>query len=857
MVDPFYQKTQSATNSEQLTTNSTQWKPVAPQTQQVQLTPAQIQMQQQQVALQIQQINQQQLLLQQQYAQLNTLLQNPQTPPAQKQQVQQQMKQLTLQYNQNVQTLQTLGWGSHVNKPTQVKTSGSKISAKWFLIWCAALFLFVVGGLVGVFYYLIQNPRQLASVGLDITTTKTLLQAFTAVFFGLLLFAGIALLIVNIYRLVTVKNKSKLWHILWSFLWFILLILSIILWSQVLTMVRNISITSSVDSTKLVIPYISFKSGPVSVLADPTAKIIAPAPILFTLNTTYFNNQILPTLGQVTITSIRLNCWNRQNLPMDLNTSQFAGNCVYMKKGSYPLKLNLTYTNALTQETLSKILSGGSLNVDAEILIVPSKWTLEYNSGSSSVTAGTVPAKVSFDANSVFSTFNLPDYSIIWDVNGDGVTDKQNTATFTYVYKEAKLYDVNVRFPGLNNYLYTFPVRIEQSDVPVCEVLSDFIAWTDYSLSINFLYGNALITEYEFSILDQKNKWAVLETVKNTDGILTYKFPGAGLYAAKVVFMTDEGKQGECESEDIQVGAADFDVLYNLFYKSPDSPEFKKAGTESWITFVDDVLTIKEIPTIVQVQILAISPTSPTATKKVLLDSKPILSSDGKTFEMKIDTSVEHKVSIVVEDTARWATTEKVLTIKTKKDDIVGKLTVRPDTIGTDPFTVTFDASTTVINDSTDEIVYFTRDFGDGTGNIKKNVSQSIMTHVYRYDNANENGEYTPVLTIKTKKGREITISPENKIIVKKATATLKIHLDSHPAQLAMVGDRVNMSLELNGVPTTIQRDFGNGKTLECQGRQCVSTTTTYDQPGDYIIRAKVIYENQPLVEGNISIKVQ
>jgi len=113
--------------------------------------------------------------------------------------------------------------------------------------------------------------------------------------------------------------------------------------------------------------------------------------------------------------------------------------------------------------------------------------------------------------------------------------------------------------------------------------------------------------------------------------------------------------------------------------------------------------------------------------------------------------------------------------------------------------------------------VYFTRDFGDGTGNIKRNVSQSIMTHTYRYNTANENGTYIPVLTIKTKKGREITISPDNKIIVKKATATLKIHLDSHPAQLAMVGDRVSMSLELNGVPATIQRDFGNGKTLECQ----------------------------------------
>lgn len=506
---------------------------------------------------------------------------------------------------------------------------------------------------------------------------------------------------------------------------------------------------------------------------------------------------------------------------------------------------------------MTKIISGGSLTVEAEVLITPSKWELTYNDTKTEAIAGTVPAKVTFDARSVFSNFSLPDYSIIRDVNGDGETDKQNAANFTYVYKEAKLYNVNVRFPGLNNYLYTFPVRVEQSDVPVCEVLSTFVAWTDYSISTNFLYGNALITQYAFSILDQKNKGAVLETVKNTDGILSYKFPGAGLYAVKVVFMTDEGKQGECESEDIQVGAADFDVLYNVNYKSPGSPEFKKPGTETWITFVDDVLTIKEIPTIVQIQIQTISPASPTATKKILFDGKPVLSSDGKTFEIKVDTSVDHQVSIVIEDAARWATTEKTLTIKTKKDDIVGKLIVKPDTIWTDPFTVTFDASTTVINDPTDEIVYFTRDFGDGTGNIKRNVSQSIMTHTYRYNTANENGTYIPVLTIKTKKGREITISPDNKIIVKKATATLKIHLDSHPAQLAMVGDRVSMSLELNGVPATIQRDFGNGKTLECQWRQCVSATTMYDQPWNYIIKAKVSYESQPLIEGTISLKVQ
>lgn len=33
---------------------------------------------------------------------------------------------------------------------------------------------------------------------------------------------------------------------------------------------------------------------------------------------------------------------------MNLTTSQFAGSCVYMKKGDYPLKLSLAYINVPT-----------------------------------------------------------------------------------------------------------------------------------------------------------------------------------------------------------------------------------------------------------------------------------------------------------------------------------------------------------------------------------------------------------------------------------------------------------------------------------------------------------------------------
>lgn len=85
-------------------------------------------------------------------------------------------------------------------------------------------------------------------------------------------------------------------------------------------------------------------------------------------------------------------------------------------------------------------------------------------------------------------------------------------------------------------------------------------------------------------------------------------------------------------------------------------------------------------------------------------------------------------------------------------------------------------------------------------------------------------------MTIKTKKGREVSVSPANDIVVKRANQTLTILIDSHPAQVANAGDRVNFSLEVNGLPAEIHRNFGNGKTLNCKGRECVQASQVYDQ---------------------------
>lgn len=94
--------------------------------------------------------------------------------------------------------------------------------------------------------------------------------------------------------------------------------------------------------------------------------------------------------------------------------------------------------------------------------------------------------------------------------------------------------------------------------------------------------------------------------------------------------------------------------------------------------------------------------------------------------------------------------------------------------------------------------------------------------------------------------------------MVKRANQTLAIIVESHPAQVAKIGDKIDLSIDFNGLPTKIMRDFGNGKTLTCDSRQsCGSTSYVYTQPGTYQVRASVIYDDQPTLEGSVVVKIK
>lgn len=809
--------------------------------------------QQQNAQAQIQQLYAQMQQIQQQYVQYDTAYKSAKTDPLQKPSIQQKMQQLTAQYNEISQQLEVLKTPpqeqQHVVKPT-TKSTWSSFDPKTLAIGCGTIFLLLVWWLAGVFYYLIHNPQQLNSFWVDAGTAKTLLQTFSSLFFGLVSFGLFALLIVNAYRLFTIKNTSKLRYVLWTIFSFIFFVLWLAVWYSVANSVANISADDLLNPNALLKPYVILKDEVKYFWNDPTFLLIAPTALNYALNASLFTTQVVPTLwASVTVQSVTLDCWNKQQIPLDATSTDesipFLGMCLYTEKGNYPLILKVTYVDTQTSEQLAKDISAWSLTIKTAIKVSLNKWNIQYTPNE--LVVGKIPAKVTFDASDVFKDLALPNYKVVWDVDGDGSSDSADQANFTYIYKKAQAYVVVVRFPELNDYMYAFPLRAEQSDVPVCEIATQQIKWNEYSITTSFLDGNPQISEYQFSIVDRVKK-RTIETFKNTNWTLQYLFPWLGTYAIQVAYVTTDGKQGEAESEDIQIGSSDFNVLYSLSLKSPTSPTFKT------VTLTWGELIISELPSIVRLDITNITPNTAGVVKKVFVDGVAVVSTTSL-FEMTFDESKDYAVSVVVEDPNRNMRTEKNFVVGVNRADILWSLLVKPDTVWTSPFTVKFDASSTTVYDDADEIIYFTWDFWDGE--VKTNISQSIITHVYKYDFANENGQYYPIVTVKTKKWREIQVGSWTMIVVKKPVNDLVIHIDSHPGQRASAGDVVQMSLELDGLPTKILWDFWNNQTLECTQRQCVDTSKVYTTPGTYLIKAQAIFEENLTVEWSITLLVE
>jgi PKD repeat protein len=97
---------------------------------------------------------------------------------------------------------------------------------------------------------------------------------------------------------------------------------------------------------------------------------------------------------------------------------------------------------------------------------------------------------------------------------------------------------------------------------------------------------------------------------------------------------------------------------------------------------------------------------------------------------------------------------------------------------------------------------------------------------------------------ITTKKGKKSTFGIKNPILIKKPNLTSKIIIDSHPAQIATVGDKVEFSLQTDGNPSHISWDFGTTDGIECDDRSCATVPIFFNTAGTYTIKAITTYKD-------------
>lgn len=95
-----------------------------------------------------------------------------------------------------------------------------------------------------------------------------------------------------------------------------------------------------------------------------------------------------------------------------------------------------------------------------------------------------------------------------------------------------------------------------------------------------------------------------------------------------------------------------------------------------------DSITVRQLPTILQIRITDIQPVNPDATVRVFFNNSAILALQDNVYEINVRQESNNTIQIIVEDTARNARTQKNIDVQTSVVAIDGKLLITPNTVG-------------------------------------------------------------------------------------------------------------------------------------------------------------------------------
>lgn len=703
-----------------------------------------------------------------------------------------QLKQLSEYYQLNQQKLKTLGYSRvQVNKNVVIKSGAKRnLSLKTIFLGCAMIIGLFVLGLSILSFYLANNPEKLGgfgSLGIQPAVAKSILLGLSLTIMLVILGLGVVILILNVYKAFTIKNKPKAWYYAGMTLGIVILGIGLGAGTSLLDKVGRIDVISIANPNDVVAMYmhtLDEDRKPTNLFIDGSFPLIAPVNVLATPASENFNKFIQDKFqGQVgEIEKYELNCGNGQILDYSEKLGTFEDACFYTKKGSYPIRLIAYFKGRTTARTPHTF--------DLKVLEIGSELTVQgvdkpLSGGKNELVIGPLPALLELRADQVFKDFGMREYVMEWDGDSDGIIDRQNDMTFRFNYDEAKVYTPRVKFPRLSEVWYSFPLRVEQSGIPVCKIELQQQKVNDYQILASFFDGTErFVSDHSFVVYDKATGKLIDEIHDPELGFqLDYRFPGKGNYIVKMNFITSDDKKGACEVEAKLVEKSTFNVLYEVHASSPNDMTYKKMAMDP--IYEKKIVSLAEIPTKIKLKLLKVEPRTFNTKINVFFDQKPVIFTTEGEYLFDVRDAKEHKILIQIQDKVRGLEYEEQLTTKIGLDDIIGKLSILGESVGFEPFEVTLDASSSRLNDPNDQITYFSWDFGDGQQQQK--VSNGVIKHRYRFDYANNQGSFLPKVTVYTQKGRSLLVEAASPIVVKKQLIKVEISSVSHPTQEAKI----------------------------------------------------------------------
>lgn len=299
---------------------------------------------------------------------------------------------------------------------------------------------------------------------------------------------------------------------------------------------------------------------------SPGLQLIAPMSLQFTVNNQVLDKTLTNTIGNDALEGMQLDCGNGQ-APLNLiqGSRDFGGSCLFTEKGSYNMLLKFLHKDRQTGSPKESELSL-PLQFVSQVDISTSNGEYSLNDNKTEISVGKAPSKVFFDIGKVFSDFQLNEYKLFWDLDADGSYDKQDDVSFAHRFRNPQVHTVYYTIPALGNYIYPLSFRVEQSDVPICDLELQHIKETTYNIIAHCDDKNGPIITYNFDIIEEGSD-KLIESVQSKHPQTKYDFPSAGNYYVELTFITDENKKGGADSDSISIGDINFEVNYDITYR--------------------------------------------------------------------------------------------------------------------------------------------------------------------------------------------------------------------------------------------------------------------------------------------------